>query len=120
MPPPRASPATPVSDMMPAGTISPCGAVAASTVPSRQPPPACTSLRSASTVTSRSPLRSMTRPPSEVALPATECPPQRTAGGSPCSRATLTAATTSAVLAQRRISPGRRSIMAFHTSRAWP
>ena len=80
MPPPRARPLTPVSDMMPAGTISRCGAVAASTSPSRQPPPAWTSLRSGSTVTSRSPLRSMVRPPSDMALPATLWPPQRTRG----------------------------------------
>src|SRR6202030_3082514 len=69
MPPPRASPPTPVSDMMPAGTTSRCGAVAASTSPSRHPPPTWTSLCSASTVTSRSPLRSMVRPPSDLALP---------------------------------------------------
>ena len=75
-----------------------CGAVAASTSPSRQPPPACTSLRSGSTVTSRSPDRSMVRPPSDMALPATLWPPQRTEGGRPCSRATLTAATTSSVV----------------------
>ena len=60
----------------------------------------------------------MVRPPSDMALPATLWPPQRTAGGSPCSRATVTAATTSWVLVQRRIRPGRRSIMAFQTSRA--
>src|SRR5271170_8014250 len=71
MPPPRARPPTPVSDMMPAGTMSRCGAVAASTSPSRHPPPTWTSLRSASTVTSRSPLRSMVKPPSDMALPAT-------------------------------------------------
>src|SRR6266699_1455773 len=118
IPPPSERPATPVSDMIPAGTISRCGAVAASTSPSRQPPPACTSLRSGSTVTSRSPDRSMVRPPSDMALPATLWPPQRTEGGRPCSRAWLTAATTSSVLVQRRIRPGRRSTMAFHSRRA--
>ena len=118
MPPPRARPPTPVSDMMPAGTMSRCGAVAASTSPRRHPPPTWTSLRSASTVTSRSPLRSMVRPPSDMALPATLWPPQRTLGGRPCSRATVTAATTSEVLVQRRMRPGRRSIMAFQIVRA--
>src|SRR5215470_5498745 len=118
IPPPSARPATPVSDMIPAGTISRCGAVAASTSPSRPPPPACTSLACGSTVTSRSPDRSMVSPPSAMALPATLWPPHRIAGGRPCSRATLTAATTSWVLVQRRISPGRRSTMAFHTWRA--
>src|SRR5581483_1049059 len=66
MPPPSARPPTPVSDMIPAATISLCGAVAASTSPRRQPPPTCTSLRSGSTVTSRRPDRSMVRPPSDM------------------------------------------------------
>src|SRR5580698_2740018 len=60
----------------------------------------------------------MVRPPSERALPATLWPPQRTEGCSPCSRATFTAATTSAVLVHRRIRPGCLSTMAFHTTRA--
>ena len=118
MPPPRDSPATPVSDMMPAGTIRPCWEVTASTSPSRLPPPTCTSLFSLSTETSRRPDRSRVRPPSDMPLPATLCPPQRTEGARSYSRATLTAATTSAVLVQRRISPGRRSTMAFQTCRA--
>ena len=69
-----------------------------------------------STVTVRMPLRSMVSPPSDNAAPQTPCPPQRTEGGSPLARATVTAAATSSVLVQRRISPGRLSTMAFHTT----
>jgi hypothetical protein len=46
-------------------------------------------------------------------IPATLWPPERTAGTSPFSRAKLTAATTSAVLAQRAITAGRLSIIAL-------
>src|SRR6266511_107622 len=57
IPPPSAKPPTPVSDMMPAGTTRPWGAVAASTSPSRQPPLTCTSRRSASSGAMLSPLK---------------------------------------------------------------
>jgi hypothetical protein len=57
-------------------------------------------------------------PPPQVLRPATLWPPQRTATSSPASRANFTAATTSAVLAQRAITPGLRSNIALKTSRA--
>ena len=60
----------------------------------------------------------MVSPPSDMALPATLWPPQRTEGDKPFSLATLTAATTSWVLVQRRMRPGCRSTIAFHTKRA--
>ena len=55
--------------------------------------------------------RSMTSPSSQVPSPPPLCPPPRTARVSPCSRAKLTAAITSATSAQRAIRPGCLSIM---------
>jgi hypothetical protein len=62
--------------------------------------------------------RSITRPSSHTAVPATPWPPPRTAIGSPASRAWRTAAATSSALVQRAISDGRRSIAPFQTCRA--
>jgi hypothetical protein len=64
------------------------------------------------------PPRSITMPSSQVLSPEKLWPPPRTAVTSPRSRAVFTAATTSAVLAQRAIRAGRRSIIALKTRRA--
>ena len=53
-----------------------------------------------------------------LAVPAALCAPPRTDTSSPCSRAYVTAAATSAAEAHRAITAGRRSIPAFHTRRA--
>ena len=76
-PPPRVSPATPVTDTSPPGVASPWTWVARSTSP--QVAPACTwAVRAvASTCTARIADRSMTRPSSHTALPATWWPPPR-------------------------------------------
>src|SRR5215472_17543016 len=55
--------------------------------------------------------RSITRPSSQVPRLGPLCPPPRTANGSWCSRAKLTAAITSATSTQRTISAGCLSIM---------
>ena len=62
--------------------------------------------------------RSTTSPSSQTALPAMLCPPPRTASTSPLSRAKPTARTTSAVAAQRAMTAGRLSIIAFQIVRA--
>ena len=63
--------------------------------------------------------RSMTRPPSQVPYPAAWCAPLLTAISRSCSRAKATEAMTSATPRQRAMSAGRRSILPFHTRRAW-
>jgi hypothetical protein len=62
--------------------------------------------------------RSITSPSSTTAVPATLCPPPRTASGSPCSAAKRTAVATSSASPQRAITAGYLSIMPFHTRRA--
>jgi len=57
-------------------------------------------------------------PPSQADMPATECPPPRTASGTPASRAAATAAATSAVEVAWTIAAGRRSIIALNRVRA--
>ena len=66
-----------------------------------------------STCTPRIPDRSITTPPSFMALPATLWPPPRIDSSRPRSRAKFTASTTSAVPEQRTMSAGRRSIRPF-------
>ena len=56
-------------------------------------------------------------PPSIADRPAIEWPPPRTATLSPCSRAVLTASTTSAVLEQLATTSGWLSCIALKTSR---
>jgi len=84
IPPPRVSPASPVWLTMPAVTARPCRWVAASNSPFRTPAPARASRRDGSTWTWRMARRSITRPPSQTARPATPWPPDRTATGRPC------------------------------------
>ncbi len=63
------------------------------------------------------PDRSISSPPSHKAVPAMLWPAPRTEASTPCSRANRTAAITSAAPAQRAISAGRLSIMAFQMAR---
>ena len=60
----------------------------------------------------------MTRPPSLTALPATLWPPPLIDSSRSCSRAKLTASTTSAAPVHCTISAGRRSISPFQIARA--
>ena len=53
-----------------------------------------------------------------MALPAMLCPPPRTASRARCPCAKLTARTTSDVVAQRAMTAGRLSIIAFQIFRA--
>src|SRR5262249_13824173 len=62
--------------------------------------------------------RSITRPPSHTAVPATLWPPPRTATSRSRSRAKRTAVRTSTAPVQRAMSPGRRSIAPFQIARA--
>jgi hypothetical protein len=59
----------------------------------------------------------MTSPPSTVDMPATECPPLRTAVGKPLSRPTRTAAATSSTVAHCAMTAGRLSIIALNRAR---
>jgi len=82
-----------------------------------QPPPTLARRAAASTCTARSPLRSSTIPPSQVENPGSECPPPRTANGTPTSRATEIVAATSPTAPQRTTARGRLLIAPFHTRR---
>ena len=62
--------------------------------------------------------RSMTSPPSQVAFPATLCPPLRTATSRSCSRAKLTASITSATPVHWAMSAGCLSTEPFQMIRA--
>ena len=95
-PPPSVSPPTPVVEMIPNGAASPNGCVAWSTSPSSVPPSTCATRALGSTTTPRRAERSITSPSSTLPSPGPLCAPQRTATSSPASRATLTAAITSA------------------------
>ncbi len=59
----------------------------------------------------------MTSPPSQVDLPETLWPPERTAVSSRCSRAKSTACRTSAVPVQQAIKAGFLSKIPFQTRR---
>jgi hypothetical protein len=63
-------------------------------------------------------VRSTIRPPCGTEIPRTLWPPQRTPISSSRVFAKLIAAATSAGLAQRAITAGRRSTIAFQTCRA--
>ena len=117
MPPFSVSPAIPVFETTPNGVARANAWVSWSTSPSRAPPAARTVFRSGSTKTFRMPVRSTTTP-SQSAVPATLCPPERTETGSPASRANVTAAMTSAAPLQRTTSSGFRSIIPFQMRQA--
>jgi len=112
------SPASPVVELMPTGVASPCAWVAASRSESNAPASMVTRRAPASTVAAFIADRSITIPPSQIALPAMLWPPPRTARGRPVSRPKVTARATSAPVAQRAINAGRRSIIAFQIRRA--
>src|SRR5437660_12694784 len=65
-------------------------------------------------------VRSIVRPPSARALPVTPWPPHRTETWRPWLRAALTALTTSSVVAQRAMTAGFLSTIAFQMARALP
>jgi hypothetical protein len=106
-PPPRVRPATPVVELMPSGVARPCACASRSKSASRAPGPTCAVWSPASMRTARRPERSITRPPSTIALPAMWWPPPRTLRRIRCAAAKRTAAWTSASLTQRAISAGR-------------
>ena len=117
IPPPRVRPPTPVWLIRPTGTARPCSCVAASSVPSRAPPPTFTRRASGSTDTAFMALRSMTRPSSTTPAPDMLWAPQRTAISTPCIAANRTAACTSDSSAHLATASGRRSMAAFQTRR---
>ena len=87
MPPPSVRPARPVVVLMPIGTATPCGTVAASRSPSSAPGSTLTRVRSALSSTPRRSPWSITTPSSTRALPDTLWPPPMIETGRPCSRA---------------------------------
>jgi hypothetical protein len=107
----------PVLVTRPPGVCRPCSWVAASSSPQSTPPPARAVFAAGSTSIDFRPPRSITIPPSQTPWPTTLCPPPRTATTRPVSRAKRTAAETSAVVEQRAISAGWRSIIALKTAR---
>src|SRR6266550_429406 len=117
-PPPRVSPAIPVSETIPPVVARPCACVARSRSRQVAPPSAVASCRPGSTCTAFIEDRLTTRPPSQIAVPETPCPPPRTDSGIPWSRAKVTAWTTSCVPRQRTIIRGFRSTISFQTRRA--
>ena len=117
-PEPSVRPATPVSEIRPPVTASPCSCVAASSSPHSTPAPTRAVRRTGSTAIRRSGRRSITRPSSTTEKPASEWPPARTANGMSRSSANRSAAATSALEAARAISEGRRSIAPCQTRRA--
>src|SRR5881396_3824200 len=117
-PPPSVSPAIPVSETIPPVVARPCAWVARSRSRQVAPPSAVAIRRPGSTCTPFIEDRSTTRPPSQIAVPETPCPPPRTDSGTPWSRAKVTARTTSCVPRQRTIIKGFRSIISFQIRRA--
>jgi hypothetical protein len=117
-PPPSVRPATPVVELIPNGVARPCACAAASKSPRVQPGSTVARRAFAFTRTPFIAERSIMRPSSQTALPAMLCPPPRIETSRLCLRANLTAWTTSLGDAQRAISAGLRSIMAFQICRA--
>ena len=117
-PPPRVKPPIPVVVTRPPGEASPYACVSLSYSPHSAPAFARATRCSGSTRTPFMSERSIRSPSLHALLPATLCPPQRTATGRPCSRAKSRATATSATSRGRAISPGRLSIIAFQTRRA--
>ncbi len=114
-PPPSDSPPTPVCEIAPPTPASLNSCALRSKSHQVAPPSTRAVRRSGSTRTPRSWPRSMTRSPSAVEWPAALCPPPRMAGVQPPSRAKVTAAATSAGVAGRMTSAGRKPAnLAFH------
>jgi hypothetical protein len=118
MPPPSVSPPTPVCEIWPAGTARPCSCVAASTSPSRAPPPTRTMRRSGSTSTAFSARMSMHSASSRTERPDTECPPARIVNSRASAFAPRMAAATSSASVACATAAGRRSIAPFQPVRA--
>src|SRR5215211_1869225 len=118
LPPPSVSPPTPVSARRPPVTARPKAWVSRSSSPHFVPPPHHAVRRSGSTRTRFIGRRSIVRPSSTMAWPATACPPPLTDTSNPCSLARASASITSATPVQRAITAGRRSTAALKTLRA--
>ena len=116
-PPPRVRPAIPVLETTPPVVASPW--TAAARLSSFQVAPACAQMvRRAGSI--RIPFigaRSIIRPPSVTARPATLWPPPRTDISAAWSRPMLTASTMSGTVRHRAISAGRLSISPLWTRR---
>ena len=117
MPPPSVKPPTPVCPTLPAVVARPWCSAARSRLRSSEPPWTCARRRSGSIRTTFIGLRSIISPPSGTDSPTMLWPPHFTATSSPASRAWRTAAATSSAEVQRAITRGRRSTIAFQTSR---
>ncbi len=117
-PPPSVRPATPVVELMPSGVAS-ANACASLSKSASVAPGSTRAVRDAgSTRTDFINDKSISRPPSQTALPAMLWPPPRTATSRFSSRASLTALMTSAAPRQRATRAGDRSIVAFQIVRA--
>ena len=105
-PPPRVSPAMPVVETTPPVVASPWQAAARLSSFQVTPPCAQTVRRAGSTLMPFIGARSIIRPPSVTARPATPWPPPRTEISAACSRPRFTASTTSGTVRQRAMSAG--------------
>ena len=109
-PPPSVSPAIPVVETTPPVVASPWAWVASLNSAQVAPPPARTVAPGASTSMPFIGCRSIIRPPSVTARPATLWPPPRTDTSTSSSRASRTASATSVAARHRAITAGRLSI----------
>src|SRR5215216_510805 len=117
IPPPNASPATPVEPTTPPGVARPNACVAASKSSHVAPPPERAIRALGSTSTARIAVRSTTSPSSHTQCPAGLCPPPRTATSSSFAPANSSAVATSAAPRQRAITAGLRSTSALKQRR---
>src|SRR6185436_3557490 len=118
LPLPSVRPAIPVVVIRPPVVASPKTWVSRSNSPHVTPPAAHAVRAAGSTNTPFIGVRSITTPSSQVEYPGTLWPPPRTATSRPLSRASATAAITSATPVQRAITAGRRSYMPLNTALA--
>ncbi len=118
MPPPSVRPAMPVLATTPPVVASPCSCVSRFSSFHNTPPCARTVRAAGSTWMPFIGARSIIRPASMAAFPATLWPPPRTATSRFSVRASLTESATSAVPRQHAISAGRLSTSPLWTRRA--
>ena len=118
MPPPSVRPAMPVVETAPPVVARPNACVSRSNSPHVRPGCARTVRVFGSTRIAFRAERSITRPPSHRAFPATLWPPPRIASSRPWARPEPSAALTSATPVQRAIAAGRLSIIALWSVRA--
>src|SRR6266568_1969684 len=116
-PPPRVSPAIPVVETTPPVVASPWQAAARLSSFQVTPPCAQTVRLAGSTRIPFIGARSIIRPPSVTARPATPWPPPRTEISVACSRPMFTASTMSGTVRHRAMSAGRLSIRPLCTLR---